>query len=69
MNRTQCDILINSSLGCQCQVLLINVKNRMNNLQLIQSISHLRSLQYHLPSTCSIARDLDKISQIRLWIK
>ena len=40
----QCDILINSSLGQQCQILLINIENRMNILQLIKNMSNLRSL-------------------------
>ncbi|CAF1203626.1 unnamed protein product [Rotaria sordida] len=43
-NSKQCDVLINSALGRQCEVLLINVENRINILQLVKNMSNLRSL-------------------------
>jgi hypothetical protein len=45
-NSTQCADLVNSSLGRQCKVLLINVENRMNILHLIKTMSNLRSLTF-----------------------
>jgi hypothetical protein len=43
-NDEDCNKLIDSPLGLQCEVLLIRVNNRMNILDLIEKISNLRLL-------------------------
>jgi len=43
-NSFECDLLAKSSLGQQCNVLLIKVQNRTNILDLIKTMSNLRSL-------------------------
>jgi hypothetical protein len=43
-NSSECDILAKSSLGQQCNVLLIKVQNRTNILYLIKTMTNLRSL-------------------------
>lgn len=81
LDSKQCEILINSSLGKQCTILLIYLENRMNILQLMKNLPKLQSfifqckdndnllqwLNHHLPSTCSITRDQQL--NFRLWIK
>jgi hypothetical protein len=43
-NHQQCQQLIQSSIGQQCQILFINVQQRMNILDLINQLNHLRVL-------------------------
>lgn len=43
-NSFECDLLGKSSLGQQCNILLIKVQNRLNIIQLIEIMSNLRSL-------------------------
>ncbi len=45
-NREQCLALANSSLGQQCQTLIIDIKNRINILELINNMSKLQSLTF-----------------------
>jgi hypothetical protein len=45
-NKEQCIALANSSLGQQCQTLVIDVKNRTNIIDLITNMPHLQSLTF-----------------------
>ena len=45
-NKEQCISLANSSLGQQCQNLVIDIKNRTNILDLINNMSNLQSLTF-----------------------
>jgi hypothetical protein len=94
LNREYCLALANSSLGQQCQILVIDVEHRTNVMDLINHMTKLQSLTFeckedkwnykpsistmdellqwfheHLPSTCSISRDINKTSIFRLWIR
>ncbi|CAF1304983.1 unnamed protein product [Adineta steineri] len=45
-NEDQCNVLANSSLGQQCQTLIIDIIRRTNVLYLINNMSNLRSLTF-----------------------
>ncbi|CAF0925038.1 unnamed protein product [Rotaria sp. Silwood1] len=94
-NQEQCIALANSSLGRQCQTLVIDIKDRTYVNDLINNMSNLQSLIFHckddkwnhktsssstndeliqwlhehLPSTCSISRNINKTSILQVWIR
>jgi len=45
-NNEECNILAHSSIGKQCEVLLISVENRKNICEIIKIMSNLRSLTF-----------------------
>ena len=92
---SECISLIQSFLGNQCEILLINLETGVIIIDLIKKMSNLRSLTFqclddhwgdsnesliigddliewlksNLPSNCSIIRDQNELSVMRIWIR
>ena len=68
--KTDCMTLINSSLGMQCEVLSIRVKNRMNVLDLIEKMSNLRLLIFQCEDDKEFFRNsLSSKNELVRWLQ
>jgi len=69
-NATQCSALVNSVLGCQCEVLLIHVLNRSQILNLVNTMPNLRTLACRCGDDLKVrARSLSTTNDLLVWLK
>jgi len=72
-----CQNLIQSSIGQQCQILFINIQEQIDIIHLLNHLEHLRVLivkcysltnwlEQNLPTTCTIS---NSNQEIRIWIR
>ena len=69
-NNEDCIGLINSPLGQQCEVLLIEIEDRRNIIDLINRMSHLRTLIFHCKETiCDHPKSSSVNEDFIRWLK